>query len=206
LIAAFKKNQDIHAATAAAINGIPLAEVTKEKRREAKAVNFGILYGQGPHGLSQSAGIPYFQANEFIKKYFQAYPGIKKMVDNSIKEARQRGYASTLFGRKRPLPEINSNIPAVRKAAERMAINTPLQGTAADMIKKAMIEVNNLIAGHKDEIRMLLQIHDELIFEIKEGKVDFYAPKIKDIMQSVLPLKVPVLVEEARGDNWGELK
>lgn len=206
LIAAFKKNQDIHAATAAAINGIPLTEVTKEKRREAKAVNFGILYGQGPHGLSQAAGIPYFQANEFIKKYFENYPGIKKMVDGSIKEARQRGYASTLFGRKRPLPEIDSNIPAVRKAAERMAINTPLQGTAADMIKKAMIAVNQLIAGQEKEIRMLLQIHDELIFEIKETKVDFYAPKIKDIMQSVLPLKVPVLVEEARGDNWGELK
>ncbi len=206
MIAAFKNGEDIHTATAAEINEVKTNEVTKKMRREAKAINFGILYGQGPHGLSQSAGIPYFRANEFIKKYFTVFPSVKKMVDNSIKEARKNKYTITLFGRKRPLPEIDSNIPMVRKSAERMAMNTPLQGTAADLIKMAMIKIDELIAGHEDEIKMLLQIHDELIFEIKKDKLDFYAPKIKAIMEGVLKLRVPIIVDESRGDNWGDLK
>jgi len=206
MIAAFKNEEDIHAATAAEINGIKLTGVTKNMRREAKAINFGILYGQGPHGLSQSAGIPYYQATEFINKYFLAYPNIRKMVASSIKEAQKNGYALTLFGRKRPLPEINSNIPMVRKSAERMAINTPLQGTAADLIKMAMIKAAELIRGHEDEVRMLLQVHDELIFEIRKDRIDYYGPKIKDIMQEVLKLRIPIVVDESRGKNWGELK
>ncbi|MFA5131528.1 MAG: DNA polymerase I [Patescibacteria group bacterium] len=206
MIAAFKNNEDIHTATAAEINGLKLDGVTKNMRREAKAINFGILYGQGPHGLSQSAGIPYYQATEFIKKYWEAYPSIKKMIDNSIKTAQKNSYAITLFGRRRPLPEINSTIPMVRKSAERMAINTPLQGTAADLIKMAMIKVEELIKGHETDIRMLLQIHDELIFEVKKDKLDFYSPKIKNIMQDVLALRVPIIVDEGRGNNWGELK
>ncbi len=206
MIAAFKNEEDIHTATAAEINGVKLKEVTKNMRREAKAINFGLLYGQGPHGLSQSAGIPYYQANEFIKKYFEAYPSIKKMVANSIKEAQKNGYALTLFGRKRPLPEINSSMPMVRKSAERMAINTPLQGTAADLIKMAMIKAGELIKGHEEEIRMLLQVHDELIFEVKKDKINYYAPKIKYIMQEVLKLRVPIIVDESVGKNWGELK
>lgn len=206
MIAAFKAEEDIHAATAAEINEVGLDEVTKSMRREAKATNFGILYGQGPHGLSQSAGIPYWRAQEFIAKYFSAYPSVKKMVDNSIKEARSKGCAMTLFGRRRPLPEINSNIPAVRKSAERMAINTPLQGTAADLIKLAMVEVEKLIKGREDEIRLLLQVHDELIFEVRKDKIGYYSPKIKKIMQEALKLRVPVVVEESVGSNWGELK
>lgn len=206
MIAAFKNEEDIHTATAAEINGVKLSEVTKTMRREAKAINFGILYGQGPHGLSQSAGIPYSQANDFIKKYFVAYPSVKKMITSSIEEAQKNSYAITLFGRKRPLPEIESSIPAIRKSAERMAINTPLQGTAADLIKMAMIKVEELIYGHEDDIRMLLQIHDELIFEVKKDKLDFYSPKIKNIMQDVLKLRVPILVDESVGDTWGDLK
>jgi DNA polymerase-1 len=206
MIAAFKNKEDIHTATAAEINEVKLDAVTKNMRREAKAINFGILYGQGPHGLSQSAGIPYWQANEFIKKYFLAYPSVKKMVASSIKEAQKNSYALTLFGRKRPLPEINSSIPMVRKSAERMAINTPLQGTAADLIKMAMIKAASLIKGHEKEIRMLLQVHDELIFEVKKDKLDYYAPRIKQIMQEVLKLRVPIVVDESRGENWGELK
>ncbi|MEI6529584.1 MAG: DNA polymerase I [Candidatus Falkowbacteria bacterium] len=206
MISAFKNKEDIHTATAAEINGVKLSEVAKNMRREAKAINFGILYGQGPHGLSQSAGIPYWQANEFIKKYWEVYPSVKKMIDSSIKEARKNSYAITLFGRKRPLPEINSSIPMIRKSAERMAINTPLQGTAADLIKMAMIKVEELIKGQEDDIRMLLQIHDELIFEIKKDKISFYSPKIRDIMQDVLKLRVPIIVDESIGDNWGELK
>jgi DNA polymerase-1 len=206
MIKAFKEKEDIHTATAAEINGVKLEEVTKKMRREAKAVNFGLIYGQGPHGLSQGAGIPYWQASEFIKKYFSAYPGIKKMMDNSIKEARSKLYAITLFGRKRPLAEINSSIPMVRKSAERMAINTPIQGTAADLIKMAMVKIAELIQGHGGEIRLLLQVHDELIFEIKTDKIEAYAPKIRNIMQEGLKLRVPILVDENSGDNWGELK
>lgn len=206
MIAAFKNDEDIHTATAAEINGVKLEAVTKNMRREAKAINFGILYGQGPHGLSQSAGIPYWQANEFIKKYFEAYPSIKKMVATSIKEAQKTGYALTLFGRKRPLPEINSSMPMVRKSAERMAINTPLQGTAADLIKMAMIKSAELIKGHEGEIRLLLQVHDELIFEVKKDKLDDYAPKIRKIMTEVLRLRIPIVVDESIGKNWGELK
>lgn len=206
MIAAFKNGEDIHTATAAEINEVEPEEVTKKMRREAKAINFGILYGQGPHGLSQTAGIPYFKANEFIRKYFTVFPSVKKMVDNSIKEAQKNKYTITLFGRKRPLPEIDSNIPMIRKSAERMAMNTPLQGTAADLIKMAMIKIDELIAEREDEIKMLLQIHDELIFEIKKDKLDFYAPKIKAIMEGVLKLRVPIIVDESRGDNWGDLK
>lgn len=206
MMAAFADGKDIHTATAAEINEVKLDEVTKQMRREAKATNFGIIYGQGPHGLSQAAGISYTRANEFIKKYFNAYPSIKKMMDNSIKEARTKGYAITLFGRKRPLPEISSSIPAVRRGAERMAINTPLQGTAADLIKMAMIGIAQLTSGKETEIKMLLQVHDELIFEIKKDKLETYLPKIKKIMESGLKLRVPILVEENVGHNWGELK
>jgi len=206
LIKAFKNNEDIHTATAAEINDVSLKDVTKKMRREAKAINFGILYGQGPHGLSQSASIPYYQANEFIKKYFLAYPNIKKMIEKTIKDAQKNSYAITLFGRKRPLPEINSNLVFIRKSAERMATNTPIQGTAADMIKMAMIKISKLINGKEEEIKMLLQIHDELIFEIKKDKLNFYAPKIKEIMENIMPLKVPVIVDENSGNNWGDLK
>lgn len=206
MIKAFQDGEDIHTATAAEINGVALGEVTKNMRREAKAVNFGILYGQGPHGLAQGAGIPYYQANEFIKKYFTAYPDFKKMMDSFIEEARAKGYAQTMFGRRRPLPEMNSTIPMVRKSAERMAINTPIQGTAADIIKSAMVSIGELIAGHDDNIRMLLQVHDELIFEVKEDKIEDYAPKIEKILTGVLALKVPITAEKNVGDNWGELK
>jgi len=206
MIKAFQEEKDIHTATAAGINGVALNAVTKTMRQEAKAVNFGILYGQGPHGLSQNAGIPYWQANEFIKKYFEVYPGIKKMMDNSISEAQKNGYAVTLFGRKRPLPEINSTMPMVRRGAERMAINTPLQGTAADMIKLAMIKIAELIKGHEDDIRLLLQVHDELIFEVKSDKLKTYSPQIKEIMQNIIKLRIPITVSENSGDNWGELK
>lgn len=206
MIEAFKKGEDIHSATAAEINGVKLSEVTKTMRREAKAINFGLLYGQGPHGLSQNAGIPYFQAAQFIEKYFAAYPNIKKMTDRFKQEAQKNGYVLTMFGRRRPIPEINSTIPVIRKGAERTAINTPLQGTAADIIKLAMVKIAELIAGQEEEIKMLLQIHDELIFEIRKDKIEDYRTKIKDIMQEVLKLKVPIIVEENSGDNWGELK
>jgi len=206
MIKAFKDGKDIHTITAGAINDVKLDEVTKKMRNEAKAVNFGIIYGQGPHGLSQGAGIPYFKAKEFIDKYFESYPKIKKFMDQTIKQARRDGYVSTLFGRRRPLPDLNSQVMMLRRAAERMAINTPIQGTAADLIKLAMIKIHQLITDRKDEIRLLLQVHDELIFEIRDDKIKSYGSKIKKIMEEVIKLKVPIRAEFSSGANWGELK
>lgn len=208
MIAAFKNQEDIHTATAAAINGLALDEVTPELRRQAKATNFGILYGQGPHGLAQNADIPYARAKEFIDQYFKVYEGVKVFVDQTIEAARGRGFAETLFGRRRFLPEINSSVMQVRKAAERMAINTPLQGTAADIIKVAMIRAAELI-GKKyqaGEVRMLLQVHDELVFEVKNDSVKKAAEEIKEIMESVIKLKVTLAVDASVGDNWGEME
>jgi DNA polymerase-1 len=206
MIKAFKDKEDIHRATAAEINEVGLTEVTKQMRYEAKAINFGILYGQGPHGLAQNAKITYKSAQEFIAKYFEAYTGIRKMIDNSIAEAREKGYATTMFERKRYLPELDSSNMMIRRSAERMATNTPIQGTAADLIKIAMINIAKEITGHEVDIKMLLQIHDELIFEIKEDKIEHWLPKIKDLMENAINLKVPIIVESATGDNWGELK
>lgn len=206
MIKAFKENSDIHLKTAAAINNISEDEVSRKKRQEAKAVNFGIIYGQGPHGLSQASGISYYQAKEFIDRYFEIYPGVKKLMDKSISEARKNTYTSTIFGRKRPLANIDSRQANIRKAAERMAINTPIQGTAADIIKSAMIKINQLIEGQEKDIIMLLQIHDELIFHVKEDKIGEFKNAIKEIMENVIKLKVPILVEDNIGNNWEELK
>ena len=208
MVATFKKGEDIHRATAAAINEVALDEVTPQMRREAKATNFGILYGQGPHGLSATADIPYMRAKEFIDHYFEAYQGVHKYIEETIKEAQTKGYAETLYGRRRYLPEINSEVMQVRKAAERMATNTPLQGTAADLIKVAMIEIAKAIKDkyNKDEVRLLLQVHDELLFEIKDGLAEKAAGEFKQIMEQGIKLKVPVVVDIKTGKNWGEME
>ncbi len=219
MIKAFKRGDDIHTATAMEINGVSAEEVTPVMRREAKAINFGILYGQGPHGLSQTADIPYARAREFIENYFASFPKIKKFVDEAIGNARKKGYAETMFGRRRFLPEINSSVMQVRKAAERMAINMPLQGTAADMIKAAMIKVPQMtrefnpphppLQGGQEgsnNIRMLLQVHDELLFEARGDKVKEAAEKIKKIMENVLKIKVPIVVDAKVGENWGKMR
>ena len=206
LLEAFKNKQDIHRATAAKINEVSLEEVTKQMRFEAKAINFGILYGQGPHGLSQNAHIPYQKARDFIAKYFSVYPGVKEMVDKFIDDASERGYTQTLGGRKRYLPELNSSSPIARRSAERMAINTPIQGSAADLIKLAMINIDKKISGQEEEIRLLLQIHDELIFEIKTDRIDYWLPQLKELMESALDLKVPIVVESSIGASWADLK
>ena len=205
MIAAFKNGVDIHATTAAEINGVPLDKVTSAMRREAKAINFGVIYGQGPHGLSAGAGIPYAQAKDFIDAYFKIYTGIKKFIATTLTAAKKSGYVETLFGRRRYLPEINSQMFMLAKSAERMAINMPFQGTAADMIKLAMIEIDALIKDQAD-IKMLLQVHDELLFEIKKDRVEYYVQKIKAIMEGVIKLKVPVIVDMGQGKNWGEIK
>lgn len=206
MIQAFLNKADIHQATAAEINAVKLEDVSKQMRQEAKATNFGILYGQGPHGLSQAAGIPYYKAKEFIVKYFESYPDVKKMMDKSIKDAKKNGYTITISGRKRPLPEIFSSIPMIQKSAERIAINAPIQGGAADIIKMAMIDIYNFIKNDTENIRLLLQVHDELIFEVKNTKLDYYLKTIKELMQNVIKLKVPLEVEGGSAKNWGELK
>jgi DNA polymerase-1 len=205
MIKAFKEGADIHTATAAEINQVNPETVKKNMRREAKAINFGILYGQGPHGLSQSAGISYTRAKDFIDQYFIVHKDIKKFIDKTLSDARKKGYVETMFGRRRYLPEINSSVIQVKKAAERMAVNAPLQGTAADLIKAAMIKIHDLIA-EKENVKMLLQVHDELVFEMEEKEIEKTIPEIKAIMENVLKLKVPIVVEASVGDNWGEME
>lgn len=207
MIQAFQNEQDIHAATAAEIHGVQPEEVTKDMRREAKAINFGILYGQGPYGLAQTADIPYNRAKEFIDAYFQVYKNIRKFIDEQIEKARDQGYVETLWGRRRYVPEINSQVPTVRSGAERIAINTPLQGSSADMIKQAMIRVHKILKrDYKDEVRMLIQVHDELLFEVKEEHLKEAEQKIRKAMKEAIQLEVPVVVDAEAGYNWGEME
>lgn len=208
MIEAFKRGEDIHSATAAEINQVAPEDVTAEMRREAKAVNFGILYGQGPRGLSIGSDIPYIRAKEFIDKYFTVYDGVKKFIDDSIEFARKNGCAETLFGRRRFLPEINSSVIQIKKAAERMAVNTPLQGTAADIIKISMIRIYETLNKKYAQggVKMLLQVHDELVFEARNDLVESAAKEIKRIMENVIKLKVPLEVDVKAGDNWGEME
>jgi DNA polymerase I len=208
MIKAFLDGEDIHRATAAAINQVKLEDVTSQMRREAKAVNFGILYGQGAHGLSQGADIPYARAKDFIDNYFIVYKDVKKYIEQTIADARTKGYTETLFGRKRYLPEINSSVVMVKKSAERIAVNTPLQGTAADIIKMAMVNIYKFIQNkyNKEEVKMLLTVHDELLFEIRNDLVEECAQEFKEFMENVIKLKVPIIVDAKAGDNWGEME
>jgi DNA polymerase-1 len=207
MIQAFNEGLDIHTATAAQINGVKIEEVTKQMRRAAKATNFGIIYGQGPHGLSESAGISFLEARDFIDKYFITFKGIKEYIDNTVQSAKENGYVETLFNRRRYLSDINSSMVMIRRQAERMAVNTPLQGTAADMIKVAMIKVHAVLERkYQDKIKLVLQVHDELIFEVDETIVKEVAGLVKEIMENVIKLKVPVIVDAKVGDNWEEME
>jgi len=206
LIEAFKKNQDIHTVTAT-INQIKLDKVTPELRRKAKAVNFGILYGQGPHGLAQTADIPYEEARAFIDGYFAAYGNVRTYIDSTLEKARRDGYVETIFGRKRYLPEINAQNAMIRKGAERMAVNAPIQGSNADIIKLAMIEIKKMLdISYPKTVAMLLQVHDELVFEAEPKVIDEVVPKLKRLMENVIKLSVPVVVEAKRGKNWEVMK
>ncbi len=200
----FEKDLDIHIATAAAINGVKLEEVTKEMRRAAKEVNFGVLYGMGTYGLSWRAEIPHWQAKEFIQKYFEQFSGVKKYLDQTIVFTKKEGYCETLFGRRRYIPELNSQNFQLRSAAERMAINHPIQGTAADLIKMAMIEVQPKLK--ELDAKMILQVHDELVFEVKKGQEEKVGKIVKEAMEGVVKLLVPVRVDLKYGKSWGEMK
>ena len=203
---AFKDGTDIHTATAARVYNIDEKDVTKEMRYKAKSVNFGIIYGQGAFGLADNLGISRAEAKEIIDNYKKEFPGIQKYMDDTINFAREHGYVQTLMGRKRWLRDINSANFTVRGFAERNAINSPIQGTAADMIKLAMQKVHTALKKEKMESRMILQVHDELVFDAVKSEVKELKPLIVECMQSamLLPHNVPVIAECGEGNNWLE--
>lgn len=205
LLTAFAEGKDIHKATAAEVFGVALDAVTSDMRRSAKAINFGLIYGMSAFGLAKQLGIGRAEAQKYMDLYFERYPGVLEYMERTRQQAEAQGYVETLFGRRLYLPDIKSRNAGLRKAAERAAINAPMQGTAADIIKRAMINVDGWIRGIEDEsIRMLMQVHDELVFEIREEKLEEYIAIIKEKMSAAAELDVPLLVEAGTGDNWDQ--
>ena len=203
LINAFTQGKDIHRSTAAEIFGVSLDEVTSEQRRNAKAINFGLIYGMSAFGLSRQLGIGRADAQSYMDLYFKRYPGVQTFMHDIREKAKAQGYVETLFGRRLYLPDINSSNGMRRKAAERVAINAPMQGTAADIIKRAMIQLDQKLQNDPD-IAMIMQVHDELVFEVRSEKVAFYSDLIKTQMESAADLVVPLIVEVGQGTNWDE--
>jgi DNA polymerase-1 len=201
---AFRNHKDIHTATAAKVYGIEESEVTKEQRYKAKSVNFGIIYGQGAFGLAENLSISRTEAKEIIDNYKTEFTGIQKYMDDTINFARENGYVQTLMGRKRWLRDITSANFTVRAFAERNAINSPIQGTAADMIKLAMIKIHARLKNSKFQSKMVLQVHDELVFDVVKEEAEDMKALILDCMQTamVLPNNVPVVAEVGMGENW----
>ncbi len=204
LLAAFSRNEDIHKATAAEIFGLDPFAVNSEQRRSAKAINFGLIYGMSAFGLARQLGIERDKARIWVDRYFERYPAVKNYMDRTRTQAKQDGFVETVFKRRLYLPEINSRNAARRQYAERTAINAPMQGTAADIIKRAMINIDRHILSVSHHIRMIMQVHDELVFEIKQEHVEVLVPEIRKIMSTVPELDVPVLVEIGMGQNWDE--
>ena len=203
LINAFTQGKDIHRSTGAEIFGVSLDEVTSEQRRNAKAINFGLIYGMSAFGLSRQLGIGRANAQSYMDLYFKRYPGVQTFMHDIREKAKAQGYVETLFGRRLYLPDINSSNGMRRKAAERVAINAPMQGTAADIIKRAMIQLDQKLQNDPD-IAMIMQVHDELVFEVRSEKVAFYSELIKTHMESAADLVVPLIVEVGQGTNWDE--
>ncbi|MFQ2323598.1 DNA polymerase I [Aeromonas dhakensis] len=205
LLTAFAEGKDIHKATAAEVFGVELDAVTSDMRRSAKAINFGLIYGMSAFGLAKQLGIGRAEAQKYMDLYFERYPGVLEYMERTRQQAEAQGYVETLFGRRLYLPDIKSRNAGLRKAAERAAINAPMQGTAADIIKRAMINVDGWIRGIEDQsIRMLMQVHDELVFEIREEKLEEYIAIIKEKMSAAAELHVPLVVEAGTGDNWDQ--
>jgi DNA polymerase-1 len=202
LVEAFLQNQDVHAATAAKIFHIPIEKVSKEQRRQAKTANFGIIYGITVHGLSQRLNIPRSEAKILIDGYFEVYPQVREYMDNVIKQAKENGYVSTLCNRKRMLPDISSRNAMVRGYAERNAINAPIQGSAADIIKLAMIKIYRRIQQEKLQSRMILQVHDELVFDVLKKELEQMKKLVVEEMENAFKLIVPLTAEAGVGENW----
>ncbi|MGA9965006.1 MAG: DNA polymerase I [Terriglobales bacterium] len=206
LVEAYRRGDDIHTLTASQVFGVPPLMVTPDHRRQAKVVNFGIVYGLSAFGLSQNLGIEPGEAKQFINAYFERYGGVRAFIDRTLDEARREGKVQTLFGRVRPIPDINSKNANLRGFAERTAVNTPLQGTAADLIKIAMIRIDAAIRERGLKSRMTLQVHDELVFEVPEAEIEVMRTLVREQMEKVHPLTVPLLVEIGVGSNWRDLE
>lgn len=204
MLEAFSKGLDIHAATAARVYGLPLEEVGSDQRRNAKAVNFGIIYGQSAFGLAQNLNIPRREAAEIIDQYFTQYPGIKKYMSDTMNFARENGYVETIMGRRRYLRDINSANMTVRGFAERNAINAPIQGSAADLIKIAMINIHKDMAAQGLRSKMTMQVHDELVFDVLKSEVNAMKAIITNRMKNAIKMSVPIEIEIGQGDNWLE--
>jgi DNA polymerase-1 len=204
LLHAFRNNLDVHRATAAEVFGVELDAVTNDQRRSAKAINFGLIYGMSAFGLAKQIGVDRKQSQAYIDRYFARYPGVLQYMERTRAQAAEQGFVETIFGRRLYLPEINAKNQALRKAAERTAINAPMQGTAADIIKKAMVAVDNWLASSGLDAKVILQVHDELVLEVREDLVDQVREEIRVHMSNAAQLDVPLLVEVGAGNNWDE--
>jgi DNA polymerase-1 len=204
LLKAFAEGMDVHRATASEVFGIEPASVTSEQRRYAKTINFGLIYGMGAFGLAQSLGIERSAAAAYIDRYFQRFAGVKRYMDDTRESAREKGYVETLFGRRVYLPEINGGNGPRKAGAERQAINAPMQGTAADLIKLAMLAVQRVLDAEGRAARIVMQVHDELVLEVPDAELDWARAAVPAAMGSVASLKVPLLAEVGVGANWDE--
>lgn len=202
LLLAFHDGMDVHRATAAEIFNVERAQVSSEQRRYAKVINFGLIYGMSAYGLAKALGIDNTAAKNYIERYFDRYPGVKLYMENTRALAKAQGYVETVFGRRLYLPEINSPNGPRRSGAERAAINAPMQGTAADLIKLSMVKVQQVIDAQKLATKMIMQVHDELVFEVPEAEIDWVRHEVPKLMAGVAHLKVPLLAEVGVGPNW----
>jgi DNA polymerase-1 len=202
LLRAFAEDRDIHQATAAEVFGLEPSAVTADQRRAAKAINFGLIYGMSAFGLARQLGIERGAAQKYVDLYFDRYPGVKRYMDDTRSMAREQGFVETVFGRRLYLPDIGSRNQQLRQYAERSAINAPMQGTAADIIKRAMIQVHRWLAGGKVHARLVMQVHDELVLEVPEGAVEAVERGLRERMAAAAELKVPLRVDVGRGAHW----
>ena len=202
LVLAFHDGMDVHRATAAEVFGVGTDQVTSEQRRYAKVINFGLIYGMSAYGLARSLGIDNTAAKNYIERYFERYPGVKRYMDETRQQAKAQGYVETVFGRRLYLPEINSPNGPRRSGAERAAINAPMQGTAADLIKLSMVKVQQVLDAEQRATKMIMQVHDELVFEVPEAEVDWLRHEVPRLMADVAQLRVPLLAEIGVGLNW----
>ena len=206
LIQAYNEGQDIHSMTASKVFHVPVSEVTSELRRKAKAVNFGIVYGISAFGLSQDLNIPKKEADDYIKRYFETYPKIKSFLDGLVESAKEKGYSVTEYGRRRPIPELASSNFMQRSFGERVAMNAPIQGTAADIMKIAMINVDRRLRAEKLKTRIVLQVHDELLLEVPSDEEEAAAKVLKEEMVNAAHLSVAMSVDVQKGKDWYEAK
>ncbi|MEX0606832.1 MAG: DNA polymerase, partial [Halofilum sp. (in: g-proteobacteria)] len=204
LLTAFSEDQDIHRATAAEVFGRGLDAVTDDQRRAAKAINFGLIYGMSAWGLGRQLGIGRAEAQAYVDTYFERYPGVRAYMDATRERAREQGYVETVFGRRLYVPEISARNAQRRQYAERTAINAPMQGTAADIIKRAMITVDQWLQSTEIDARLIMQVHDELILEVAEHSVEDVCARVRELMSAAAQLSVPLLVETGVGRNWAE--